>query len=146
MQALEHLKLSEGLRLKAYKDSVGVWTIGYGRNLQELEITKDVAELWLVQDYAVATANTAMVLANHSISADEMGGARFEVLTEMCFNLGPSRFQKFKKMFLHLSFGAYHEASLEMLDSLWATQVGERAHRLSAVMQSGTWASLDPPV
>ena len=31
---IDDLKRDEGLRLKAYQDSVGVWTIGHGHNLE----------------------------------------------------------------------------------------------------------------
>lgn len=33
----ELIKRNEGLRLKAYKDTVGVWTIGYGNTYYPLE-------------------------------------------------------------------------------------------------------------
>jgi len=33
----------------------------------------------------------------------------------------------------------YKQASIEMLDSKWARQVGKRAERLSDMMESGDW-------
>lgn len=144
MNALQHLKNSEGCKLEAYQDSLGVWTIGYGKNLQVLQISQLMADQWLAQDYAVATANTAMILSKERVSSSAIGQARFEVLTEMCYNLGPTGLQRFKKMFSALRASAYRAASEEMLDSLWASQVHSRAVRLAAVMAAGSWAVLDP--
>ena len=39
----EQLKVHEGLRLKPYKDTVGKWTIGIGRNLEDKGITEQEA-------------------------------------------------------------------------------------------------------
>ena len=47
------IKSFEGLRLQAYQDSVGVWTIGYGatRGVKPgMSITKDQAERMLLND------------------------------------------------------------------------------------------------
>lgn len=47
------IKSFEGLRLKSYQDSVGVWTIGYGatRGITEgMTITNEQAERMLVND------------------------------------------------------------------------------------------------
>ena len=44
---IQTLKHDEGLRLKAYQDHLGVWTIGYGTNLQVLEISEGLSERWL---------------------------------------------------------------------------------------------------
>lgn len=51
--AIKLIKISEGLKLKAYRDSVGVWTIGYGttKNVYEnQEITPDQADHLLYDD------------------------------------------------------------------------------------------------
>jgi|TARA_R110002110_G_scaffold42549_5_gene133380 lysozyme len=50
---IELLKHFEGLRLEAYQDSVGVWTIGYGHTkgvTQGLEITAPEAEKMLIDE------------------------------------------------------------------------------------------------
>ena len=47
------IKSFEGLRLKSYQDSVGVWTIGYGATrgiTSGMAITKEQAERMLVND------------------------------------------------------------------------------------------------
>lgn len=52
-RALQELKNSEGLRLVAYQDSVGVWTIGYGtiKGVHKgLVISEKLAEMLLQYD------------------------------------------------------------------------------------------------
>ena len=136
MDAIDHLKISEGLRLKAYQDSVGIWTVGYGRNLQELKVTPEQAEEWLLEDYSTAAYMTQRLLQQVSVTLDTV---RMEVVTEMMYNLGYSRLRGFNKFFSALKDQDYDLAASEMLDSRWALQVGQRAHRLSRVLRAGTW-------
>ena len=52
---LELIKRFEGCRLKAYQDSVGVWTIGYGHTVGVLNgqvITQAQADIYLKTDCA----------------------------------------------------------------------------------------------
>jgi lysozyme len=49
----------------------------------------------------------------------------------MCFNLGYPRLSGFKNFLSALKDEDWEKASLEMMDSKWATQVGDRAKRLS---------------
>ena len=60
---------------------------------------------------------------------------RFYVLTDMMFNLGYARLSKFNKFLYALKTGSYTAAADEMLDSVWAKQVGNRATQLSALMR-----------
>ena len=54
----------------------------------------------------------------------------------MCYQLGLSGFSKFKKTIYYLETEQYEEASIEMLDSLWAKQTPNRAKELSAEIAS----------
>ena len=56
---------------------------------------------------------------------------RQRVLANMCFNLGYPRLKGFKKFLHALHLKKFEEAAEEMMDSKWATQVGDRAKRLS---------------
>lgn len=52
-RGLSLIKSFEGLRLQAYQDSVGVWTIGYGatRSVQPgMKVSKEQAERMLLND------------------------------------------------------------------------------------------------
>ena len=75
----------EGLRLNAYQDSVGVWTIGYGHTLGVHPgdtITQDEAEAFLRAD--LSNAESAV---NHQVTVPLTQG-QFDALVSFVFNLG----------------------------------------------------------
>lgn len=57
-----------------------------------------------------------------------------DVLVEMAYQLGVSGLLKFKKTLKLITDRKYMEASVEMLDSLWARQTPNRAKKLSKVV------------
>lgn len=57
----------------------------------------------------------------------------------MCFNLGIAGLLKFKKFIAAVNDGFFELAAKEMLDSLWAKQVGNRAIELSEQIKTGEW-------
>ena len=54
-----------------------------------------------------------------------------DIVTEMCYQLGVTGFSKFKKTIAYLQDKKWEEASVEMLDSLWARQTPNRAKEMS---------------
>lgn len=130
--ALALLKEHEGYEQFPYTDSLGILTIGYGRNLQARGLSKNEASYLLEQD---------IDLAENYLGAydyyDGLSGYRKAVLIDMMVNMGPSRLAKFVRMHAALLNGDYELAALEMLDSKWAGQVGLRALTLSKVMKEG---------
>jgi len=64
---------------------------------------------------------------------------RHDVFVDMVFNMGISRFSKFKKMLAAYEVDNYLEASRQMLDSKWARQVKGRAKRLAKMMKTGVY-------
>lgn len=131
----EQLLVDEGLRLKPYKDTVGKLTIGIGRNLDDVGITKDEAIILLRNDIARTTKD---VIANIPwwSGLDEV---RRDVIINMAFNLGIEGLLKFKRTLLSIQNGEYEQASKEMLESKWAKQVGNRAKRLAEMMRTGEY-------
>ena len=125
----------EGCRLKVYTDTVGVPTIGVGRNLKDKGISQQEADLMLDNDLS---EYSAAVLINFPWAMG-LTEVRRAVLTNMAFNLGIKGLKKFKKMLAAAENGDYEKAAEEMLDSDWATQVGDRAVRLANQMASGEW-------
>ena len=53
-----------------------------------------------------------------------------EVIVNMCFNMGAPRLSGFKKFIAGVNAGDWKTAAVEMMDSRWARQVGDRAVRL----------------
>lgn len=134
----EDLKRDEGLRLKAYIDTVGVRTIGYGHTKGVKKgdvITREQAEAFLDEDIAVAIADAKIACK----CFDKLDGPRKTVVANMSFNLGLERLSLFQRTLAAICAGKYEQAALHMLDSKWATQVGQRARRLAKRMSTGAW-------
>ena len=124
------IKIDEGFVSTPYECSVGKITIGYGRNIEDNGITREEALFLLRNDIKVTRGELSHSFEWFQSLPDAKQGA----LINMCFNLGLTRFRKFKKMIAALEVGDYKAASIQMLDSRWANQVGERARRLARVM------------
>ena len=128
------LKIHEGFEAHPYKCTAGIWTIGYGRNLETRGITEDEALYMLENDIKIAED----WLASRYPYYRALNSQRKAVLIDMLVNLGAGRFAQFLKMHHALHDHNYELAALEMLDSRWAQQVGNRAIELSKIMHSGS--------
>ena len=131
MSLLSSVKFHEGLELKPYPDSVGVLTIGYGRNL-ERGITKEEAEFLLLNDLKISKHEAKRMGFYEGLTDN-----RKDVIVEMIFNLGLTRFKNFKKTIGYINQANHSAAADEMLDSKWADQVGQRAITLSNKFRAG---------
>ena len=69
----------------------------------------------------------------------ELDEIRQRVIIDMAFNIGVPRLNKFVKMWKAIDNKDFPSAKIEMLDSRWAKQVGNRAVRLSNAMETGEW-------
>jgi len=127
------LKRHEGKRLLPYEDQVGKLTIGFGRNLTDNGISEEEADFLLDGDIGTAVHEAQVRVACWPM----LDHARQEVIVEMIFNLGWPRLAGFVKFMAALERADYTAASVEMLDSKWALQVGKRADRLSRQMRDG---------
>lgn len=141
MNLIDLLKEDEGTgpvrngRLMPYQDSEGFWTIGYGRCIEKVGISFAEADYLLEQSIKEIRYDVNARYGWFS-SLDEV---RQSVVLSMVYNLGLSGFKTFKKTIKAIEKGLFASASVEMLDSLWAEQVGSRAVRLSQMMSSGEW-------
>ncbi|NRA47864.1 MAG: glycoside hydrolase family protein, partial [Phaeodactylibacter sp.] len=105
-------------------------TIGYGHKLRDSEhfitITKAQAVALLMKDYDEVVKDVRM---RYPWATGEV----HKVLVNMTYQMGSKGVSLFKKTLYFLAFGEYKEASLEMLNSLWASkeQTPHRARRLS---------------
>jgi lysozyme len=132
-ELIEQLVDHEGLELNVYKDSLGIETIGIGRNLVDRGITKEEAYYLCNNDISIIELE---LMAEFPIVSD-LDAVRQRVVIDMAFNIGVPRLTGFKKMWAAIHCGDYEEAALEMMDSKWARQVGRRAERLSLMMELG---------
>jgi lysozyme len=94
--SIDLIKSFEGWRANAYRDSVGVWTIGYGHTsmagppkvTSNLKITKSEGEAMLqhdLQKYAKAVDDAVTVPLTPN---------QFGALVSFCYNVGPGNFNK----------------------------------------------------
>ncbi len=131
----EQLIRHEGMKLKPYKDTVGKLTIGIGRNLDDMGIVEDEAHFMLDNDIQ----RCKYELISNVLYWESIEEVRQDVLINMCFNMGISRLRSFRNMWNAIKNKDYETASEEMLDSRWATQVGNRALELAKQMKEGLW-------
>ena len=136
-ELLTQIKQDEGLRLTAYQDTLGNWTIGYGHT------PATEGQVWTLADAEAALLDDVDRAANDVDMAfpwaEAMGVIRWSVLVNMAFNMGLSRLQEFHMALEAMQAGNYPEAATQMLNSLWASQVGGRATRLAQQMETDRW-------
>ena len=131
---IAQLKRHEGLELMPYKCTSGKTTIGVGRNLEDIGITEEEAELLLLNDIG----RVKQELVNDQWYMD-LDPVRKAVIENMSFNLGYPTLKKFQNMIASISEGDYETASKEMLNSRWSKQVGQRSIELAEQMRTGQW-------
>ena len=127
MSLIADIKQHEGFKSSVYQCSEGYDTIGYGFAIKDLEIDEDIAELILMRRIDKLQKRIASTFGWWLNSDQEIK----DVVTNMCYQLGVSGFSKFKKTIYYLETEQYEDASLEMLNSLWAKQTPNRAKELS---------------
>lgn len=99
----------EGLRLDAYQDDAGVWTIGYGHTAgvkPGMVITKDQADKYFIQD-----TKEFQDSVNRLVKVD-VTQAQFDALVSLTFNIGAGRLSK-STLLKKLNAGDIEGAALE---------------------------------
>jgi len=162
-EGLAQLKIDEGFRAEAYPDPLSPmakairlppakrvrgwerlsghpWTIGYGHTGLDvhpgLRWTTAQGEAALKHDVAVHEAELVKALP----WVANLDPVRKDVLSNMAFNMGVEGLLKFKNTLAAVKVGNYRIAATNMRVSLWAGQVGARARRLAAMMETGNRA------
>ena len=128
------LERHEGLRLKPYLDTATPprLTIGYGRNLDDVGISREEAECMLANDIDKVVRELETV--DEYVALDRI---RQTVIANMSFNLGFHGLMHFKRMWAAIGRCDYEKAADEMMDSTWRRQVGARAIELAEIMRTG---------
>jgi lysozyme len=145
MTIIDLLTRHEGLRLKPYKDTVGKLTIGVGRNLDDIGITREEANMMLIHDIARVEQELNECLPWWA----SLDPVRQAVLVDLGFNLGvktgnPPKLLTFKTTLGLIEAGLqdprkFTEAAANLKRTLWHTQVGNRAERLELMLETGRW-------
>ena len=107
---IELLKHFEGCELKAYQDSVGVWTIGYGHTkgiYEGLEITQSEAEKMLQDELpeyeGYVTDKVVPMLQQHE----------YDALVCWVYNLGPTNLSS-STLLKRLNAGEFKDVPFQM--------------------------------
>lgn len=116
-----------------YQDSLGIWTLGYGRNVQKRGLNEEEARYLLHNDVVSSYLECVMYIEGF----ERLNMVRRQVLVNMMFNLGLPRLRGFKKMLAAVAKGEPNAVAREMLDSKWADQVGRRAAVLAGRYRRG---------
>ena len=126
------LERHEGNRPFPYVDTAGKVTIGIGHNLTDDGITPDQATMFYDSDL------DAVIRDLQSFPWwDSLSDERQQAIADMRFNLGRDGFREFRKMIHALAIGDFQSAALEMRQSRWAIQVGNRAEELAQMVEHG---------
>lgn len=142
----------EGERLKAYRDTKGKWTIGIGRNLDDVgtvPLTRTKADVLangvnqaeIDQLFTYDINRTANDLDSHLPWWRKLDPVRQRVMLNMCFNMGIGNAAHGLCSFVNtlgmVQCGEYSRAADAMVVSKWEKDVGVRAHRLANMMRDG---------
>ena len=120
--AYDLIKEFEGLRLHAYQDSVGVWTIGWGHTgdvKRGQSITIHQAEALLALDIGIAAA-----AVNRHVEAP-LSQNMFDALVSFTFNLGERRLAE-STLLKKLNLRDYAAAAAEFGKWVKATIKGKK--------------------
>jgi len=131
---VNELTRDEGVVKHAYQDSLGYWTIGVGHLIDKRKgggLSDIIIQMILQQDIKEKMAELDQRLPWWKLLNEECQ----RVLVNMAFNLGVPGLIGFRKFLTALQEGNNELAATEMLDSLWAKQVGARADRLAAMVR-----------
>lgn len=136
------IKKAEGFSLKAYRDSLRFWTIGYGHLLPDQSkdwtghtITQEQADAYLDDDLTQAQARCMHLIEWPSLDTP----CRKNAVIELEFNMG-GKWVKFYKTRLDIGNQDWQAAHDDLLKSLWAKQVGHaRSTRLANYLLKGQY-------
>ena len=133
---IEQLKIHEGFRSNVYTCSGGKKTLGYGRNLQDIGISEEEAEMLLKNDIYEATNQLLNAFPFMATFSD----VRISAMINFTFNVGIGTVRKFSNTIEYLKNEDWEAAADEMMDSKWAEQVGDRAIQITEQIRTSRWA------
>jgi lysozyme len=157
----QELTVDEGSRRLPYRDTVGKWTIGIGRNLSDVGLS---AEERVSIGAPIGVAGPALVawLGSHPLTdpqidlllehdldrtiaaleracpwVAQLDEPRSRALCNMAFNLGIGGLLMFHRFLAAMQAHDWAVAAVEAMNSTWATQVGARAQRIARALVLG---------
>lgn len=154
-ELMPQIKRHEGTEHIAYKDTKGNMTVGVGFNLERADARTLISQVGADFDKVYSrqqalndqqinqllnvNINEAMEIANSFIPNLSSHPKKVQlVVADMCFNMGPAKMSQFVKFQKRITERNYAAAALEMQNSAWYTQVGQRSKNLVQMMNSAS--------
>lgn len=148
---LADLERDEAFDPEPYKDTLGIWSLGIGRNLEANPLTGtewkqllDAGEILLTLNHQGARrllkTGAQDTYTQCAVTFKWWGGldeVRRDTIANLCFNIGLTRLVAFRKMLDAMNVRDYERAAAELQDSRWFTQVGKRGPRLVNQLRTG---------
>ena len=136
------IKKHEGESLHPYFCSEGKLTIGIGRCLDTKGISKKESEFLFKTDIKEALKDLRGLFGD---SFKTYPSDIQIVLTDMRFNLGFAGFRSFKRMIGAVRHREWVKMKYEMIDSVWFSQVNERALNLIRMVEQVIVNEIEKP-
>lgn len=122
----------EDIKLRAYLDHLGNWTIGVGRligkDLKELKVSQWIAIAMLQEDIGTAVRSAVTIFGKDRYN--NWANPRRDAILSLLFNMGEGNgkrgFTSFKKAIQAIKEEKWDVAAIELKDSNWAHQVDPR--------------------
>lgn len=143
----KQLIADEGMRLRVYVDSLGYLTFGVGHLVtkqdpefkffqqrkpdQIIPVSLGRVEDVLKADIEICLRDCRKLFPGFDKFLEEIQ----QIVANMMFNLGLPRLSKFKNFIKAVCDQNYRRAEIEMKNSAWFEQVGDRAKRLVLRME-----------
>ena len=131
-KVIERIKENEGFSATVYKDINGFDTIGYGKRVDFMHLSKEVSGLMINDDYFLILIWCYNKFDWFRTQPDDAKG----VIVEMVYQLGMTGFCKFKKTIEFLKAKDYKSAAVEMMDSQWGRIHLKRAKILRNIIKA----------
>ena len=138
----EDLIKHEGYKDEIYLCPEGIPTFGIGHAIKETDleytwpigtpIEKERIDNAFAEDVQIALEDVEALFESPWTKPDKVQ----RVLVNMAFNLGRTRFSRFKRMRAAVNAHEFNQAANEMVDSLWYSQVGNRSIELENWMRN----------
>ena len=138
----EDLIKHEGYKEEIYLCTADVPTFGIGHAIKDTDpeytwpigtpVEKERIDNAFLEDVQIAINDVEALFEEPWTKPDKVQ----RVLVNMAFNIGRSRFSRFKKMREAVNNNDFKQAANEMVDSLWYAQVGNRSIELENWMRN----------
>lgn len=149
---IQRLVVNEGIKLKSYRCPAGYVTIGIGRNLDLNPLTQEelayvghnCRTFFISKDQAFYLCRNDIKRVKEQLDKElpwwrDLNTDRQFVMIDLCYNMGIKKLLGFQKTLQSIATGYYIKAGEQLLQSLYAKQVGKRARRNAECLQTGVY-------